>query len=111
MAPGRQRDEHKERQWRQWIARWRSSGLSIAAFCAQHDLSTANFYAWRSTLQRRDQQHPPFVAVHLHDEPDPTTTSPLEVVLTDGRVVRVAVGFDATTLRQLLAVLREAPPC
>jgi hypothetical protein len=28
MAHGRARDEHKERQWRQWIAEWRASGLT-----------------------------------------------------------------------------------
>ena len=37
-------------------------------------------------------------------------SSALEVVLTDGRTVRVAPGFDAATLRQLLAVL-EGRPC
>jgi hypothetical protein len=35
----------------------------------------------------------------------------LEVVLRDGRTVRVPPDFDAATLRQLLAVLAEAPPC
>jgi hypothetical protein len=34
-----------------------------------------------------------------------------EVVLRGGRTVRVGPGFDAATLRQLLAVLEEAPPC
>src|SRR5262249_42522621 len=37
-------------------------------------------------------------------------TTSEEVVLTDGRVVRVAPGFDAATLQQLLAVL-EGRPC
>jgi hypothetical protein len=30
MAPGRTPDEHKEPQWRRWIARWQTSGLSVA---------------------------------------------------------------------------------
>ena len=41
----------------------------------------------------------------------PTQPSALEVVLADGRTVRVAPGFDAATLRQLLAVLEEGAPC
>lgn len=41
----------------------------------------------------------------------PTALATLDVVLRDGRSVRVPVGFDAATLRQLLAVLAEAPPC
>ena len=45
MAPGRARDEQKERQWRRWIDQWRASGLSVRAFCARHGLATASFYA------------------------------------------------------------------
>jgi transposase-like protein len=107
MAPGRVRDEQKERQWRRWIAHWQTSGLSVAAFCARHDLAIASFYAWRRTLQRRDAPAAGFVPVRLVAD----AASALEVVLADGRIVRVAPGFDATTLRQLLAVLREDQPC
>src|SRR4051812_38519375 len=52
MAPGRARDEQKERQWRRWIAQWQTSGLSVRDFCARHGLTTANFYAWRRTCRR-----------------------------------------------------------
>ncbi len=109
MAPGRTRDEHKERQWRRWIALWQHSGSSVAAFCARHHLAPASFYAWRRTLERRAALPTPFVPVQLVAGPAPA--SPLEVVLADGRVVRVGPGFDAATLRQLLAVLREQPSC
>jgi transposase len=111
MAPGRTRDEQKERQWRHWIALWQTTTSSVAAFCAQHHLSTACFYAWRRTLQRRDQQLPPFVPVHLVTDTPPTPPQPLELLLADGRVVRVPPGFDPPTLRQLLALLQEQPPC
>jgi hypothetical protein len=41
-----------------------------------------------------------------------TSNSPaLELVLSSGRVIRVPPGFDAGTLRQLLAVLEEKPAC
>ncbi len=109
MAPGRARDEHKERQWRRWIAQWQRSGLSVAAFCVRHDLAPASFYAWRRILRGRDGAAAAFVPVRLVS--DTVAASVLEVVLADGRVVRVAPGFDATTLRQLLALLREVPPC
>ena len=33
----------------------------------------------------------------------------LQVVLNSGRIVRVPAGFDAATLRQLLAILEERP--
>ena len=111
MAPGRTRDDRKERQWRRWTAQWQTSGLSVSAFCARHDLAAASFYAWRRTLQRRAAQQAPFVPAQLVADAAPPPASPLEVVLADGRVVRVAPGFDAATLRQLLATLREEGPC
>ena len=111
MAHGRARDEQKERQWRQWIAEWRASGLSVQAFCARHDLAPARFYHWRRVLERRAAEEPAaFVPVRVVADAVPAQASALEVVLTDGRVVRVAPGFDAATLRQLLAVL-EGRPC
>jgi transposase-like protein len=109
MAPGRTRDERKEQEWRRWIARWQTSGLSVAAFCARHELATASFYTWRRTLRRRDAAPAAFVPVRLVADSAPAGA--LEVVLTDGCIVRIPPGFDATTLRQLLAVLREGPPC
>ncbi len=111
MAPGRERDELKERQWQRWMAQWQTSGLSVSAFCARHGLSPANFYAWRRTLERRAAALAAFVPVHVVADTPPAPVSALELMLADGRSVRVAPGFDAATLRQLLAVLREERPC
>lgn len=109
MSLGRTRDEDKEQHWRRWITLWQTSGLSVAAFCARHRLAPASFYAWRKTLQRRAAETVPFVPVQL--VADVTTPPPLEVVLPDGSVVRVPPGFEAASLRHLLALLREKPPC
>jgi hypothetical protein len=76
------------------------------------------FYAWRRTIVARDRQAaesprpegkrlPLFLPVRV----SPASVAALEIVLRDDRVVRVPAGFDAATLRQLLAVLDEAPPC
>jgi hypothetical protein len=91
MAHGRARDERKERQWRRWIGEWQASGLSV--------------------LQRRAaEKATTFVPVQVVTDTVPARTRALELVLTDGRTVRVAPGLDAATLRQLLAVL-EGRPC
>jgi hypothetical protein len=82
----------------------------VRAFCAQHDLAQASFYAWRRVLERRAAERPAFVPVQVVADPVPDRASALQVVLADGRTVRVAPGFDAATLRQLLAVL-EGRPC
>ena len=110
MAHGRARDERKERQWRRWIGEWQASGLSVRAFCQRRGLTVASFYAWRRALQRRAAEKATFVPVQVLPDAVQTQTSALEVVLADGRAVRVAPGFDAATLRQLLAVL-EGRPC
>jgi hypothetical protein len=111
MAHGRVRDEQKEQQWRRWIAQWRTSGLSVRDFCARHGLATPSFYAWRRTLQQRAADTPAVVAVHVVAVAPPAQASALELVLADGRTVRVAPGFDTTTLRQLLAALEGEGPC
>src|SRR5436305_11536166 len=111
MAAGRPRDQHKERQWQRWIAQWRTSGLSVRDFCARHGLATPHFYAWRRRLQRRAVEQGPFLPVQVVAATPPPPASSLEVVLADGAVVRVPAGFDAATLRQLMAVLREEGAC
>ena len=110
MAPGRTRDERKERLWRRWIGEWQTSGLSVRAFCQRRGLTVASFYAWRRALQRRAAEKATFVPVQVLPDAVQTQTSALEVLLPDGRTVRVAPGFDAATLRRLLAVL-EGRPC
>lgn len=115
MSHGKPRDARKEQQWRRWILQWQSSGLSIRAFCAQHDLSQPSFYAWRRAIKQRDAAAGTFVPVRVVPDgvPQVDRSSPLclEVVLSCGRWLRVPAGFDPATLRQLLAILEEVPSC
>jgi hypothetical protein len=111
MAPGRARDERKEHQWRRRIDQWRASGLSVRVFCARHGLPTASFYQWRRVLERRATAEPAFVPVQVVADAVPAQPSALEVVLVDGRRIRVAPGFDAATLRRVLAILEGEGPC
>src|SRR4029077_17519867 len=110
MAQGKSRDPRKEQQWRQWIHQWQRSGLSVRAFCARHDLAEPSFYAWRRQLQERNAAAL-FVPVRVVPDEEVAPAGSVEVVLTGGRRVRVPPGFDPATLRQLLAVLEEVPPC
>jgi hypothetical protein len=74
-------------------------------------LADASFYSWRRVLVRRAAEQPAFVPVQVVADATPAQASALEVVLLDGRTVRVAPGFDAATLRQLLAVLEGEGAC
>ena len=120
-------DLGKERFWRRQLKQWRRSGLTIREYCAEHGLSEPSLYSWRRVIAARDQERsavragrarrepgdgrvkeaPAFVPVHVVA---PLAAPALEIVLHPGRVVRVPSGFDAATLRQLLAVLEE-PSC
>jgi hypothetical protein len=130
MAGRGKRDCGKERFWRRALRQWRRSGLSVRAYCAEHGLTEPSFYAWRRIVAQRDQESahvrakpergnvhravpasddaPVFVPLRVIDV---ATQVALEVVLERGWVVRILRGFDADTLRQLLAVLEEERPC
>jgi transposase len=115
MAQGKPRDMRKERQWRHWILRWQQSSMSVRAFCVRHDLSQPSFYAWRREIQQRDAAANTFMPVRVLPDRVPDQQRPrtdaLEVVLADGRRLRVSPGFDPATLRHLLAILEEVPTC
>jgi hypothetical protein len=111
MAHGRPRDLRKQQQWQRRIQQWQASGLSVRAFCARHGLAEPGFYAWRRKLHRRQQRVADFVPVHILAHAEPNAEDGLEVVLAGGRRLRVRPGFDSATLRQLVAVLEEMPPC
>jgi len=106
----RQRGLDKERYWRELLRAWRRSGLSVRAFCTREHISIPSFYAWRRTLAVRDQTAPPPSQLFVPVQVLPATPH-LEIVLRDDRVLRVPAGFDPSTLRQLLVILDEAPPC
>ena len=122
MAGRGNRDRSKEQFWRRTLRQWRRSGLSVRAFCAEHGLAEPSFYAWRRIVAERDQESarvrakpergsddaPVFVPLRVIDV---SSQVAFEVVLERGRVVRILRGFDAATLRQLLAILDEERPC
>jgi transposase len=111
MAPSNKRDQRKEQQWRRWIRQWRASGLSGRAFCARQGLSEPSFDAWRRVLEQRAAEPAAFLPVQVVAAPVAAPASALEVVLAQGRPVRVAPGFDPATLREVVRVPEEGRPC
>lgn len=110
MSTGKPRDLGKEQTWRRRLRDWQRSGLSVSAFCRCHGLGAHSFYAWRRILAQRDGEQADFIPVRLLAESQ-SADGALEVLLASGRRLRVSPGFDAATLRQLLAVLEEDQPC
>ena len=130
MARG-QRDPALEHQWRERVARWATSGLSVRAFCLQHGLIETSFYYWKRELRARDEaaaastssaaiargrlpalkkSTPTFVPVTVL----PGSTLTVEVRCPSGHVVLLS-SCDAASLTSLFAALapqaREARSC
>ena len=109
-----QRDPVKEKYWRRLLGQWRRSGLTASQFCQQQGISQPSFYAWRWEIALRDQpatitpqaSTPTFVKLAL----EAAAPSAVEIVLADGRLLRVRSGCDTELLRQLLRLLEE-PSC
>jgi transposase len=117
MSKGQSRDPRKEQFWRDHLKRWGASGRTIRDYCAKHRLSEPSFYAWRRTVAQRgrtadvppDEPAVTFLPVQVQaDLPVPSPV--LELVLANGRLLRIPPGVDPGHVRDLLAIL-EAEPC
>lgn len=109
MAKGKSRDRGKELYWRRIVRKQASSGLTVQAWCRQHGVQEHAFYVWRRELARRDAEEvrPAFVPVHVTDEVPPRGEGRVEIVLVDGRRVRIRGQVDRQSLADVLAVLES----
>jgi lambda repressor-like predicted transcriptional regulator len=125
MAEHGSRDEH----WADVVTEWRESGLSQKEFCQRRGISDRALNNWlykspyrervARILAARSQgdlvtQTPRFLPVAVLDPTTAThaqvTSAAIEVVLKSGPRIAVTPGFDAETLRRVVAVL-ESRPC
>jgi transposase len=107
MAKAVQMRKSREPYWRQVVARWKRSGLSVRTFCRAEGLKPVTFYWWRRELNRRDQSQPAFLPVCILPEPAEPAGGGIEVVLANGRSLRVGAGFDPQTLVRVVELLEE----
>jgi hypothetical protein len=113
-------------EWAALIDQWRQSGLSLPAFCQRHGLSRGSMQNWvyKPELKRaveaarREAQGPvdepaasampaflPVKVVQAAAVSEASDRSGVEVVIGSGRRVVIGAGFDAETLRRVVAVL------
>ena len=112
MARG-QRDPELERQWRERMARWQASGLTVREFCRRHGLLETSFYYWKRELRKRDAAAPATLKSCSVKKPRPTflpltvlpaATLSVEVRCPSGHVV-VLSACDAASLASLFMAL------
>jgi len=104
-------EESKEAYWRRTLQQWRDSGLKACDFQRRNNLNKHAFIYWKLKLIGRTEKRPTLVGVKM-----PTgargAASPSRIRLRVGEqfTVELTEGFDAQTLRQVLAVLQESVP-
>ncbi len=121
MGGGKADDGVRER-WRKLIAAAARSGTSIREFCRQRRVTEPQFYAWRARLSgksygaarrralraEKDATCLPWghrqTFALVSDAPGALDAG-IELVLADGRRVRISRGVDEATLRTVLSCL------
>jgi len=107
--------ENKEQFWQQTMREAARSGTSIRAFCRQHGLSEKRFYYWQRKLKQRRQKRSSRKQAEagkqtcfalVSDEPG-SITAGIELVLNDGRRLRISHGVDEETLHAVLSALER----
>ena len=107
----------QKRRWREADARLvvsasQASGKSLSSFARKYGLQPARIWRWSARLREQSNGTVRFHPVRLV-EPDHGDHRPgtIEVVLLDGRRVRVPQGFAAGDLARVLAVLEGVASC
>ena len=105
----------KAEDWRARLARLETSGLTVAEFSLRERVDARQLRWWKWRLSQgaaaaaRPAAIPSFAPVVIEARAVGSASGcPIEIVLPGGQAVRVGAGFDAETLRRVLAVMGEA---
>lgn len=115
----------REAHWRQVLERWKTSALPKTKFARQEGISPDVVGWWHAEIRRRDRlrrrvpraaqrprpstgRRPSFIPVRVVEPIPPPAPAEFEI-LVGGYAVRIRPGFDAETLKRLVAVLEDRP--
>ena len=107
-----QENKEKQKYWKKMLREAARSDMSISEFCRQRRLKEKQFYWWRHRLRGRSEQakhrssaksKPASFA--LVSDGTGSVDAGVELVLGDGRRLRISKGVDEATLRSVLAVV------
>ena len=112
----KKQDVEKRRFWQRAIRDAARSGVSIREFCRQRRLKEGQFYWWQRKLKtgrherkmRRQDVDRGAASFALVSDEAGTTDAGIELVLGDGRRLRISKGVDEQTLRAVLAVVEPS---
>ena len=99
--------------WRQQLAGFAATGLSVKDYCAQQGISVANWYYWRKRLTQHSAPRElsvsgeEFLPVRLAEIASSMPT--VEIQLLSGRRLKLSAPLDRAWLQSLVRVLEG--PC
>ena len=97
--------EKREEYWRERVAAYERSGLSVKQFCEQQQITEQSFYVWRKRLRNRQPMRFALVETGV-TRPQAAAEPGLELVLPTGERLRIGASVDPATLRKVLEALR-----
>lgn len=99
-------------QWTALLHQWERSGQTVKAFAERHGVNVSTFYAWRKRLAPSAPSTtlalvaPRFVELQATAAaPAARSRAPFELLLRNGRLLRIPVEFDEGALAKLLVVV------
>jgi hypothetical protein len=111
----KKQDVDKARFWQSTIREAARSGVSIREFCRQRRLKESQFYWWqhrlsatRKTRKSRNLRAVGATSFALVSGELGGSDAGIELLLGDGRRLRIARGVDEATLRAVLAAVGPA---
>jgi hypothetical protein len=102
--------DQKQAFWTRALEEWRNSGLSGTEFQRQNNLTKNAFVYWKRKLMPRSEKTQTLVPVSIRKPsrlPTGASTSCIRLHVGGLYTVEVSTGFDAQTLREVLAVVRD----
>jgi hypothetical protein len=101
--------DEKATFWHEHVAKWRTSGLSQAAYCREAGVSNRTFGYWKRRLEQElSPSSPSVVAIELSDVFGPSlgpTQTPLRLCLGDRFAVEISGDFCSPVLEKLVRTL------
>jgi transposase len=86
-------------------------GASICAVARRHNLSSSLLYRWIKSFKADEPvQKPAFVPIALAPPAEPSsarTNGMIEVVLANGRILRIGSDIDMAVLKRIAAALED----
>jgi hypothetical protein len=97
----------REYQARQMLSLWKQSGMSLRGFCRRYAIGYKRLLRWKRLLEAQPVSVG-FVRVDLPRQRIKDQTDQMEILLGNGRIIRIRPGFDSESLHQALMVVEAS---